>query len=97
MADNKKEYFDIKGMRVGSARRIGDKGTIIFSLLGKGLGLYDLRIVNGANGAFVAAPQQKGKDGKYYAEYALYLSPEDEEKVIKAVVAKLPQPAGDTL
>lgn len=100
MADtSKREYFNIKGMRVGSARRIGNKGTIVFSLLGNGLGLYDLRIVNGANGQFIAAPQQRGKDGKYYAEYAIYLSKEDEERVMKAVIAKLPaeQPAGDTL
>ncbi len=100
MAEAKKEYFDIKGMKVSNVRRIPNTEIITFSLNGKGLGLYNLRIVNSARGQFITAPQQKGKDGKYYGEYALYLSREDEERVMKAVIDKLPaeQPAdADTL
>lgn len=101
MADQKREFFSIKGMKVNNARRIPGTDVITFSLIGNGLGLYNLRIVTGgARGKFIAPPSTKGKDGKYYNVYALYLSPEDEERVLKAVIDKLPaddQPADDTL
>ncbi len=91
MADNKKEYLSIKGMKVSNVRRIPGTEVITFSLNGNGLGLYNLRIVTGgAAGKFISPPSQKGKDGKYYNLYALYLSPEDEERVMKAVIDKLP-------
>ena len=89
-ANNEKTYFDLKGMSVANVRKLSEK-VVAFSLLGNGLGLYNLRIVAGKNGNFVASPQEKGKDGKYYAVYALYLSEEDEKKVIKAVLKKLPK------
>ena len=90
MAKNdEKKNFNIKGMRIANARRLSDN-VIAFSLLGNGLGLYDLRVVDSdSHGTFVAAPQQKAKDGKYYAVYAVYLSEEDQAKIATAVKAKL--------
>lgn len=91
MADTKREFFSIKGMRVNNVRRIPNTEVITFALMGNGLGLYNLRIVTGgASGKFIAAPSEKGKDGKYHNHYALYLSREDEERVMKAVIDKLP-------
>ena len=89
-ADKEKPCFEIKGMTVANVRELA-KGVIAFSLLGKGLGLYNLRVLDGKNGEFVATPQEKGKDGKYYSLYALYLSEADEKKVIAAVKGKLPK------
>lgn len=100
MADTKREFFEIKGMTVSNVRKIPNTEVITFNLSGKGIGLYGLRIVKGARGQFIAPPQDKGKDGKYYPRYALYLQEADEERVMKAVIAKLPaddQPTGDTL
>ena len=88
--NKEKTYFSIKGMSVANVRRLSDK-IVAFSLLGNGLGLYNLRIVAGKKGDFIASPQERGKDGKYYAVYALYLSEEDEKKVIAAVLKKLPK------
>ena len=86
-------YFNIKGMRAANIRRLGKSGVIAFSLLGNGLGLYNLRIVKGKNGnEFIASPQEKGKDGKYYDVYAVYISDEDAAKIIKAVKEKAPDP-----
>lgn len=101
MAEQKKEYFNIKGMKVSNVRRIPNTDVITFSLNGNGLGLYNLRIVTGGpTGKFISAPSQKGKDGKYYNLFAVYFSPEDEERVLKAVIDKLPTEeaaSGDTL
>lgn len=97
---NEKVFFNLKGMKVMNARRIPNSTTISFSLCGNGLGLYNLRLVKGGpSGAFIATPQSKGKDDKYYPQYALYLSDEDEDRVIKAVIDKLPaeKPEEDTL
>lgn len=90
MAESKRENFNIKGMRVTNARKIPGTQVISFSLAGKGLGLYNLRIVNSTNGAFISAPSTKGKDNKYYPQYALYLDKADEEKIIKKVIEMLP-------
>lgn len=91
MAENEKTYLNIKGMKVMNVRKLGDKGVIVFSLNGNGLGLYNLRIVPSVKGEFISTPQQQGKDGKYYAQYQVYLSKEDEGRVIRAVKAKLPK------
>ena len=90
-AKTKKEQptLSIKGMKIDKVRLLSDK-VIGFSLLGNGLGLYNLKVIAGAKGDFVAAPQEKGKDGKYYNVYAVYFSEEDEQKIIAAVRSKLP-------
>ena len=88
--DKEKVFFSIKGMTLANVRQLSEK-VIAFSMLGNGLGLYNLRIVKGEKGDFVAAPQEKGKDGKYYNVYAVYFSDEDQKKIIAAVKAKLPK------
>ena len=85
-----KVFFDISGMKLANVRKLSDK-VIAFSMLGKGLGLYNLRVVKTDKAEFVASPQEKGKDGKYYSVYAVYFSDEDQARIIKAVKGKLPK------
>ncbi len=92
--ETNKTFFAIKGMKIANVRRLSEK-VIAFSLLGNGLGLYNMRIVNSDKGEFVASPQEKGKDGKYYAVYAVYLTDDDQKKIIKAVKEKLPDESTD--
>lgn len=82
--EEKKPDFNLKGMKVTNVRRLSDT-VIAFSLQGNGLGLYNLKVVDGAKGKFVAVPQTKGNDGKWYNQYAVYLSDDDQKKVIKKV------------
>ena len=82
--EEKKPYFNLKGMKVSNVRRLSDT-VIAFSLLGNGLGLYNLKVVDGEKGKFVAVPQTKGNDGKWYNQYAVYLSDDYQKKVIKKV------------
>lgn len=90
MAEKKEQpVFNIKGMKVDHVRRLSDK-VIAFSLNGNGLGLYNLKVIDGKEKRFVAAPQEKGKDGKYYNVYAVYFSEEDEKRLIAAVDKKVP-------
>lgn len=89
--NQEKVTLNIKGMKLANVRRLS-KEVVVFSLLGNGLGLYNLRVVNGQKGKFIAAPQSKGKDGNYYGQYAIYLSDEDQERIIKAVLEKAPDP-----
>lgn len=86
--EEKKPDFNLKGMKVSNVRRLSDT-VIAFSLLGNGLGLYNLKVVDGAKGKFVAVPQTKGADGKWYNQYAVYLSDDDQKKVIKKVEESL--------
>lgn len=91
--DNKKpaEYFSISGMRVERVRKIPGSSIITFSLLGKGLGLYNLKIVNGSRGEFIAMPATKGTDGNYYNQFAVYFSDDDAARIIGVVKDKLPK------
>ena len=93
MANNKSKSEEratltITGMNVANVRRLSEK-AVAFSLLGNGLGLYNLRVVKGSKGDFIGAPQHKGSDGEYYNDYAVYFSAEDEQKIIAVVMAKL--------
>ena len=87
MANKKteKEFFDISGMKINNVREIGETGIISFSLLGKGLGLYNLKIVKGKGGEFITAPATKGKDGNYYPVYGVYFSDDDSARIIEKV------------
>lgn len=89
-AKKEQPTINIKGMKVEKVRKLSDK-VIGFSLLGNGLGLYNLKVIAGKTGDFIAAPQEKGKDGKYYNVYAVYFAEDDEKKVIAAVKGKLPK------
>lgn len=76
--------FALAGMKVANVRKLSDTVTA-FSLLGNGLGLYNLKVVDGAKGKFIGVPQSKGKDGSWYNQYAVYFSDEDQAKIIKKV------------
>lgn len=86
--ESEKTYFDITGMKVQNVRVLSET-TLAFSLNGKGLGLYNLRVVEGKNGKFISAPQEKGKDGKWYNVYAVYFTDDDEAKLIAEAEAAI--------
>ena len=62
-----------------------------FTLKMPGLSLYNLRVVPAGKtyDSFVAMPEEKGSDGNYHKQYALYLTKEDNDAVIEAVQAAL--------
>lgn len=90
--NTQRTYLNIKGMKVQNVRRLGK--VLAFTLTGNGLGLYNMRLVNGKNGYFVAPPQVKGNDNNWYNQYAVYLEAEDEEKIIKRVLELVPAEEG---
>ena len=85
-----KKYFNVKGnnCRVENVRLISDN-VACFTLKGDGVSLYNLKVVDGANGKFIAVPSHKGKDGRYYNQYGLYLTDEDTSDIIDCVIAKV--------
>ena len=81
-----KEYFNLgENWEVTNVRKL-DFGTF-FTLKLPGLSLYNLRVVPAGKKykAFIAMPEDKGKDGEYYKRFSLYLSEEDTEAVLEAV------------
>lgn len=73
------------GATVTNARVIGET-CITFTLKCKGFALYNMKLCEGRDGYFIASPSTKGKDGKYYSQYAVYLSNEDEQRMIEDVL-----------
>lgn len=80
-------YFDMAEnvAMVANVRKINDK-CIGFTLRCKGFSLYNLRAVQNKDGGwFISVPATKGKDGKYYNNYGLYLRDEDQEAILDTV------------
>lgn len=88
-AANNQEHVNMNitevGATVTNARIIGDT-CITFSLKCKGFSLYNMKLCEGRDGYFIVPPSTKGKDGQYYNQYAVYLSKEDEQRVIENVL-----------
>lgn len=91
VAEEQNNFLDIEGMVVRSVRVVNDN-TVAFTLSGKGINLYNMRLINGQNGEFIACPATKGeKDGvvEYFPQYKLYLCEKDMDYLISKVKEKL--------
>lgn len=81
-------YFDMAAnvAMVTNVMQISET-CIRFTLKCKGFSLYGLRAVErrSDNGWFISIPATKGKDGKYYNNYGLYLRDEDQEAIIDTI------------
>lgn len=80
--------MDIKSMgyEVTNVRVITDS-FITFTLKFKGFALYNMRVVESKKTGepFISVPQSKGGDFRYYNQYAVYLSDEDQKMLINEV------------
>ena len=70
--------------------RVMTEHMVSFTLKMHGLSLYGMKVTESTKGdstgkMFLSNGQSKGSDGKYYNNYALHLSDEDRDMVIKAV------------
>ena len=84
---NKNNFFNLADQKWSVSNvRVFDFGTY-FTLNLEGLALYNLRIVPAGKKypAFVAMPEELGRDNKYYKQYFIYLSEDDAAEIIEAV------------
>lgn len=86
--EKKTVYFDMAEnvAMVTNVRQISET-CICFTLKCKGFSLYGLRAVERKDDKdwFISVPATKGKDGKYYNNYGLYLRDEDQEAILDTV------------
>lgn len=73
--------------------RVVTEHMVTFTLKMQGLSLYNMKVTESTKGdtagqMFLSNGQSKGSDGKYYNNYALYLSDEDRNRIIEAVCAE---------
>lgn len=74
--------------KVEHVRDWGRNGGISFSLRIEGpinAEIYGCRIKSSSNGEFVAFPDRKGKDGKFYKHAWLELTDDQTDEIISAV------------
>lgn len=81
-----KSYLSIEGATVQACHLISDR-ICVFTLNVPGASFFNLKVVGGKNGEFIAMPQSRGRDGQYYDLYRVYLSEKDAQRVISAVEA----------
>lgn len=79
-----KAYLSIKDATVQACHLISDR-VCVFTLNVPGATFLNLKVVEGKNGMFIAMPQSKGRDGKYYDLYRVFFSDEDTQRIIDAV------------
>ena len=87
--------FNLKdsGWSISNVRVMTDH-MVSFTLRMHGLSLYNMKVTESTKGdtagqLFLSNGQSKGSDGKYYNNYALYLSDADRDLIIKAVCAEV--------
>ena len=78
--ETKNENVVLKGENVEIIMRPYEDGTLLgFAtvIIYGFIKIYNCRVLNGTNGVFVALPQYKGTNGKYYSH--CYIDPEDDD------------------
>lgn len=85
--------LNIKGATVSGCRFLSDK-VIAFALNLPGLALYNMKVIDGKNGAFVSPPQNKTKSGRWVDAVGMWLDSADEDRIAQAVINHATQ-AGD--
>ena len=90
----KRVNFNLKdsGWLITNVRVVAEN-VVTFTLKMNGLSLYNMKVIESPRGdtagqMFLSNGQSKGADGKYYNNYALYLSDEDKDRIIEAVCAE---------
>lgn len=89
--DRGQECLDVKalGIEITNVRVITDT-CVSFTMRGKGISLYGMKLVETADGKrFIAPPSVKGSNGNYYNQYAVYLSDDDQKMIMDQVVAQI--------
>lgn len=93
--NNSKTFDDLpkvslKGASVSGCRMLSDK-VIAFTLNLPGLSIYNMKVIDGKNGAFVSVPQQKSKNGdKWNDVVSVWLSDADEANLAETVINATP-------
>lgn len=81
--------MDIKSMgyEITNVRVITDSFAT-FTLKFRGFALYNMRVVESkkTGDPFISVPQSKGTDSRYYNQYAIYLTDEDQQMLIDEVI-----------
>ena len=92
--NTEKVNFNLKdsGWSIANVRVVTEH-MVSFTLKMHGLSLYSMKVTESTKGdtagqMFLSNGQSKGSDGKYYNNYALYLSDKDRDTIIKAVCAE---------
>ena len=86
--------LNIKGATVSGCRFLSDK-VIAFTLNLPGLSLYNMKVIDGKNGAFVSPPQNKSNKGDRWVDaVGIRLDSADEDRIAQAVIDHATQ-AGD--
>lgn len=88
---DKREYFDLqKNMAAVKNVRVLSATCISFTLKCSGFSFYNMRLVESKDGGrYIFSGQSQGRDGKYYDNYAVYLTAEDKAKLINEVLSEL--------
>lgn len=78
----KVDRCDVRNVRVLETKN-GD--VVFFTLMINGVFINNCKVVSGKNGDFIALPQYKGSDDKWYNHVYISLSDEDTKTILDMV------------
>lgn len=87
--DNNVEELKIDSYCVKRVITVGKNANVLADVEINGIIIYGMRVVEYEKGDFLAFPQSKGKDGKYYSICWAKLSEKDQADILKAIEDKL--------
>lgn len=85
---SKQEELKIDSFSVNKVHQF-DNGNVTFDMTVNGISIYGCRVVETKDGDFIALPQRKGKDGKYYSIVWAKFSDADTKDILAEVENKL--------
>ena len=62
-----------------------ENGNVSFDCIVNGISVYGMTVIEGKKGDFIAFPQRKGSDGKYYKYVWFEISEELQDDIIKQI------------
>lgn len=81
--------FNKTGATIENVRQVSDT-FISFTIRAEGFSLYNMQYRETQDGKrFICPPSTKASNGKYYPQYAVYLSEEQQDQIIAEIEARL--------
>lgn len=82
--------IDMKGLRATPSNvRVLSDTCVSFTLKCDGFAFYNMRLVEKNGNYYIFSSQTKGKDGRYYDNYAVYFTDDDKSKLIATLLTMI--------
>lgn len=84
-----RSFATINSFSIRRVNYVQKTGTVFFDMTINDIDVFGCRVATAGEKDFIAYPSYKGTDGKYYSYVNIYMSSDDQSKILAAVEEKL--------